>query len=144
MLSTAADALAVAQAAPWLAVGVLALVAAAWVFRQGRRSLQAAEDRLSLSAVRQGKRLGELTQQVGLLDLRRRQVEWVLVDEGLELPYWPADGPDQPRPRPRPRRDVDEDQADELTEHGTTERPRIPVPPLDPEVAARHRRDRTA
>lgn len=142
MLSTAADVASLAQAAPWLAVGLLSLVASAWVYRQGRRSVREVEERSSLSAVRQGKRLGELTQQVGLLDLRRRQVEWVLLDEGLDLPYWPADGPQQPRPRQRPA-DVDEDQADDEPLF-TAEAPRIPVPPLDPEISARHRRTRTA
>ena len=134
MLSTAADVLSLAEAAPWVAVGVLALVAAAWVYRQSRRALADLRAEVTRSAAAQGKRLGELEKGTGLLDLRRRQVEYALADAGLELPYWPADGPQQPRHR----RDVDEDLADELGPE--TMQRRIPVPPLDPAVGRGHRR----
>ena len=127
MLSTAADVLSLAQAAPWLAVGVLALVAAAWVYRQSRRAVRELRDESARSAASQGKRLGELEKAVGLLDLRRRQVEAALLDEDVELPYWPPDGPQQRRPR---RRDVDEDYADDELGPETIQR-RIPVPPLE-------------
>jgi hypothetical protein len=137
MLSTAADALQLAQAAPWLAVGVLSLLASAWVWRQNRRQLAALKDEVARSGRHQGERLGDVEDRCGLLDLRRRQVEWVLLDDGLELPYWPPDGADQPRPRRR--RDVDEDLADELSPETIARR--LPVPPLDPAVAARHRRE---
>jgi hypothetical protein len=133
MLSTAADVLQFAQTAPWVAVGVLALVAAAWVYRQGRRGLAELRAHVDGSAERQGKRLGDLEKSTGMLDLRRRQVEYALADAGLELPYWPADGAPHRRPR-----DVDEDQADELGPD--TMQRRIPVPPLDPAVGRSHRR----
>lgn len=129
MLSTAADVLSLAQAAPWLAVGVLALVAAAWVYRQSRRAVRDLRDEVGRSAASQGKRIGELEKGVGLLDLRRRQTEAALLDEDVELPYWPPDGPQQPRPR---RRDVDEDQDYAPDDLGPeTLHRRIPVPPLD-------------
>lgn len=134
MLSTAADLTQLAAAAPWLAVGVLSLAVAAWVYRQGRRAVKAAEDRCAVSAVRQGKRIGDLEHTVGLLDLRRRQVEWELLDQGLELPPWPPDG----APRPRPRNTPDEVAGGPDTEYA----PRVPVPPLPADVAARHRRER--
>lgn len=136
MLSDAADLAQLAQLAPWLAVSLLALFAVGWVYRQSRRQLAAAEERQRESNRRQGERIGELEQTVGLLDLRRRQVEWVLLDEGLELPYWPPDGPQQPRAR---RRDVDEDQDDAGPR--TAAAPYLPVPPLPEGIAARHRRD---
>lgn len=137
MLSDAADLARLAQIAPWLAVGVLSLVAAAWVYRQSRRAVLAAENRALASAARQGRRLGELEKLTGLLDLRRRQVEAALLDEGVSLPYWPPDGPQQARARAR---DVDEDLADDELE--TIQR-RIPVPPLDPAMAGPHRRTPT-
>jgi hypothetical protein len=120
MLSTAADVLSLAQAAPWLAVGVLALVAAAWVYRQSRRAVREVRDEAARSAASQGKRLGELEKAVGLLDLRRRQTEAALLDEDVELPYWPPDGPQQPRRR----RDVDELGPETMQR-------RVPIPPLD-------------
>jgi hypothetical protein len=135
MLSDAADLARIAQSAPWIAVGVLALVAAAWVYRQSRRAIAAAKAEMQLSALRQGKRLGELEKVCELLLLRRRQVEWELLDMGVELPYWPPDGPEQPRPR---RRQPVEDQADdEPTDYSP---PRVPVPPLPADLGARHRR----
>jgi hypothetical protein len=133
MLSTAADLASLAQAAPWLAVGVLTLVAAAWVYRQGRRQNALTRAELQTSAVRQGKRLGELEKVCELLLLRRRQVEYELLNLGVELPYWPPDGPDQPRPRRREPAAVD--QADEDTAYAP---PR--VPPLPADIGARHRR----
>lgn len=135
MLSAAADFAQLTQVAPWLAVGLLALVASAWVYRQNRRNLAALEARLQGSNVRQGKRLGIVEHDIGLLDLRRRQSEWELADRyGIELPMWPADGP----PPNRARRRDDEELVDEL--FPATEARRIPVPPLDPAVAARRHR----
>lgn len=135
MLSTAADIAQLASAAPWLAVGALSLVAAAWVYRQGRRAVKTAEDRCAVSAMRQGKRIGELERAAGLLDLRRRQVEWELIDLGVNLPPWPPDGPPPP-PRPRQAAEelVDDDPATDFA-------PRIPVPPLPADIGARHRRE---
>jgi hypothetical protein len=126
MLSTAVDLAQLAQAAPWLAVGLLALSASAWVYRQGRLSRKAAEERSQASARAQGKRLGDLERQVGMLDLRRRQVEYALLDGGVDLPYWPADGPAQPHPG---------------RDNEPSEERRAPVPPL-PDLATirRHRR----
>lgn len=136
MLSTAADVAQLASAAPWLAVGALSLVAAAWVYRQSRRAVRVAEDRCARSAARQGERLGKLEKTAGLLDLRRRQVEWTLLELGVELPPWPPDGP----PPARRRRD-DEDQGDVFVEPNATEVRRVPVPPLPDGVGARHRRE---
>jgi hypothetical protein len=151
MLSTAADLAQLATAAPWLAVSALALVAVAWTYRQARRAVRAAEDRADLSAARQGKRLGQLEKALALLDLRRRQVEDVLLDEGVELPIWPPDGPDQRRAAPRRRRDyAPHSESDPWAqdgvplphdEPGTEHLPlRVPVPPLDPAVGERYRR----
>jgi hypothetical protein len=143
MLSTAADLASLAQAAPWLAVGVLALVAAAWVYRQGRRQNATTKAELQTSAVRQGKRLGELEKVCELLILRRKQVEYELLALGVDLPFWPPDGPDQPRPRRRePVQDVAEDQDGEAdTAYAAPER--VPVPPLPSDIGARHRRPAT-
>lgn len=136
MLSTAADLAQLAGTAPWLAVGLLSLVASAWVYRQSRRALQTLRDDVARSATSQGRRIGDTEKLTGLLDLRRRQVEAVLLDEGVALPYWPPDGPQQQRPR-RPL-EVDEDLADDLGPE--TMQRRVPVPPLDPAVARGHRR----
>lgn len=103
-LSTA-DVLSLSQ----LGAGVLALFAAAWVYRQGRRAVQAAEERCAASARAQGERLGALEQQLALLNLRRRQTEAQLVEQGIELAYWPDD--DDGQPRARPRRAYDDDVA---------------------------------
>lgn len=86
-LSTA-DVLSLSQ----LGAGVVALFAAAWVYRQGRRAVKAAEDRCARSATRQGERLGDLEREVALLQLRRRQTEYQLTAEGVGLPWWPPDG----------------------------------------------------
>jgi hypothetical protein len=142
MLSTAADLVSLAQLAPWLAVGVLALFASGWVYRQSRRQVNAVEARAQASAARQGKRLGELEKLVALEKLRRQQVEWVLLDEGVDLPLWPADGPDQPRPRRAPTRDDRDDRDDrDLGSDYTADLPiRTPVPPLPQGLAGGHRR----
>lgn len=129
MLSTAADLTQLAQLAPWLAVGIVCLGAAVWVYRQQRRS---ARD--------QGERLGELERRAESERDRRRQVEAVLIDLGVPLPWWPPDGPDAPRARLRWREDEDQaDDPDRLSPE--TEVRRVPVPPLpDSPTLARHRR----
>lgn len=122
---------ALVQQAPALAVAICALAFAAWSFRAHRKALAQAEARLSLSAVRQGKRLGRLEHVTGLLDMRRRITEDELWDRGIRLSYWPPDGPDQPA-----RRD-DDDQADDDAD-GPSTAFRAEIPPL-PDMA-RHRR----
>lgn len=120
------------QQAPALVVAILALLFAGWTYRQSRRAIREAEDRLALSAVRQGKRLGRVEQITGLLDMRRRITEEELYDVGIRLSPWPPDGL---RPRD-PRDDDDPDPAPTPLE--TTEYSTPPVPPL-PDMA-RHRR----
>ena len=94
------------------------------------------------SAKPQGERLGSLERVLESERTRRRQVEALLVQRyGIQLPYWPPDGPNQPRP-PADRWDDDEDQDDEDDDDlgPETLHRRIPVPPLDPAISARHRR----
>jgi hypothetical protein len=97
------------------------------------------------SARPQGERLGEIERRQELERTRRRQIEAVLLDLGVPLPYWPPDGPNQPRPRPAPAPlddELDDDQADQLEELGPeTMTRRVPVPPLPADVGARHRRE---
>lgn len=143
MLSDVTTVAGLVQSAPALAVAVCALLFAAWSFRASRKNLERAESRLGLSAVRQGKRLGRLETGLRLLDMRRLITEEELGDVGIRLSYWPPDGR---RGYARDDRDddrddedtADEDQADD--DGPLTEARRIPVPPLPPEVAARHRR----
>jgi hypothetical protein len=82
------------------------------------------------SARPQGERLGELERLVLLEQTRRRQIEAVLIDDGLPLPYWAPDGPNQYRGRPR--RDVDEDDRrdDRRDEPPSTALDPLPIPPL--------------
>lgn len=122
---------------PWWASAVAAVllsVAAAVARRVARRSARP-----------QGERLGELERRLDQERTRRLQVEDVLGDYGVELPWWPPDGP---IPRRRPARvsgfpTTDEDELpDELPEDVTRER-RIPVPPLpesERQRLARHAR----
>jgi hypothetical protein len=152
MLPTVAEALQAAGAAgPWLALALVLLGIAGRIARAARRS-----------AVLQGQRIGELERVTNSEKTRRQQVESVLRDLGVPLPYWPPDGPLQPFDRrifggaassswssqedfpdsgkPRDERrpaDVDEDLADEDPETAVR---RIPVPPLPDELGARHRR----
>lgn len=121
-----------AQAAPVLAGGVLLLAAAAWLYRQGRRANADTAAEARMSAGRQGKRIGELEIALQSLDLWRRQLVHELVDQDIDVPFWPPDGPDQPQ---RPRRRVDDDATDYAAPA-----PRVPVPPLPDDVGARHRR----
>lgn len=142
MLSTAADLVSLAGAAPWLAVAVLCLLAAAWVYRQSRRATAALRTEVLLavgelredatsSATRQGKRLGNLENFAELSDVRRRQTESALAAAGAPLPDWPPDGP---LPRPSGPRHY----ADDLDDAWTRESPA--VPPL-PDYSE-HRRER--
>jgi hypothetical protein len=101
------------------------------------------------SARPQGERLGELERLVESERTRRRQSERELYERyGVELPYWPPDGPSQPRPHnyepysgpgPWPEDGVplphDEDQVDDV-EPATTRAPSIPPLPDYPQ----HRR----
>jgi hypothetical protein len=137
MLGDVLDLVKLTVAAPWIAATVVSLVTCAWLYRQYRRGLTDLDARLSLSAARQGERLGKLEKVSELLALRRRQVEAELIDLGVDLPYWPPDGPTQPRARLRPR--ADEDLADEPTA-AEFARSRVPVPPLPADIGARHRR----
>lgn len=79
------------------------------------------------SAQRQGERIGELEKRAALERTRRLQVESVLIDDGLRLPYWPPDGPIEYRPRPG--RFIDDDPAPAVDqEPATAETYRPPVP----------------
>lgn len=139
MLPNIADALQVAGAAgPWLALALVLLGIAARIARNARAS-----------ATRQGERIGELERRADSERDRRRQVEALLLDLAVPLPYWPPDGPDQPRHRrertfapysePGPWADDgvplpdDEPMTDFAPE-------RVPVPPLPEGFGARHRR----
>jgi hypothetical protein len=135
---------------PWLlVVAGLLLVAALFLARQ-----------LWASVRRLGARIGEMERVSESERTRRRQVEAVLQDEGIPLPYWPPDGPHQPaaarfpaqsrssgwpappRTEDFPADDEDEPYADE-GENFTREHGRIPVPPLpesERQRLARHRR----
>jgi hypothetical protein len=87
------------------------------------------------SARPQGERLGLLEQEFALERTRRRQLEDVLWQEGIDLPPWPPDGIPRRAPRPpEPSRD-DVDQADDV-EPATTRSPAIPPLPAYPQ----HRR----
>lgn len=107
------------------------------------------------SARLQGERIGELERRASLEQTRRRQVEAVLLDDGLRLPYWPPDGPNQPRIsrwEPSPVDDHDDhhddhddhrDDVDDLDERYPQTYAVPAVPPFSPEEAsrlARHRR----
>jgi hypothetical protein len=121
----------------WVGLAILLLSTAGAIARRTSRR----------SNVPQGERLGRLERMASEERTRRRQLEAVLAELGVPLPFWPPDGPNQPRARvmPAPRPPVsgfptaDEDLDDELTDY-TAER-RIPVPPLpDSSAFARHRR----
>lgn len=129
MLSDVTTLASLVQQTPALVVGILGLLFGGWSYRQGRRAIAAAEARLGVSAVRQGKRLGAAENALGLLDMRRRITEDELLDAGIRLSYWPPDGPDQRRPADA------EGQAHDVTD--TEFAPTIP--PL-PERLSRHRR----
>jgi hypothetical protein len=123
------------QQAPALVVAVLALMFAGWTYRQSRRAVAQAEARTSVSAVRQGRRLGTAEKRIELLDMRRRITEWELEDVGIRLSIWPPDG--------IRRRDEDKDDdpagpADVDPDPRTSAYETPPVPPL-PDMA-RHRR----
>lgn len=131
MISDVTSLASLVQQAPALAVAILAMLFAAWTYRQARKTIAQAEARLGLSAVRQGKRLGAVEKIVGLLDMRRRITEDELWDRGIRLSYWPPDGPDQPSRR-------DEDQADDVDDGEPSTDFAPSIPPL-PDMA-RHRR----
>lgn len=120
---------------PWWAsafAAVLLSLAAAIARRVTRRSARP-----------QGERIGEVERVIRLERTRRQQVEATLIGLGVPLPYWPPDGPNQPRPVGYPRRDVDQrDVEDDLDELRTAEAPRPPVPPPSPDEAARFARHR--
>lgn len=127
-MSTIADLLQVSTVGPWVAAAAV-LLTLAWRVAKAQRE----------SARRQGERIGALERGAGEERVRRQQVEAVLCDLGVPLPFWPPDGPDQPRPRrPAPRRL--EDDLEELEEDATYTRERPSVPPLDYAAVARHRR----
>jgi hypothetical protein len=141
---------ALAQQAPAMVLGAVALFLALWGYRQARRADTLVEARLSVSQVRQGERLGKLTTAVELLDMRRLIVEEELTDLGVRLSYWPPDGR---KYASRPARgdasagppEHDDHRADDDDPAGygppETEARRIPVPPLPPHDAIpRHRR----
>jgi hypothetical protein len=125
---------------PWWASAVAAVVlalAGAVARRVARRS-----------AKPQGERLGEVERLVYSEQTRRRQAERELYERyGIELPYWPPDGPHQARPvsgfRPVLQ---NEDQDDELPPPAPETsieyvRPAVPPFPEDErQRLARHRR----
>jgi hypothetical protein len=147
MLSDVVTFAALAQQAPALVLAAVALLLALWGYRAARRSDVDLEARLSVSNVRQGKRLGKVEQDVALLDMRRRITEEELAEDGIRLSYWPPDGrkssghqllENDPRQEDFPPDDPDDDDAP------LTEARRVPVPPLPPhEGIARHRRSPT-
>lgn len=128
MLSTTADLFQLAGGAgPWFALALVLLGIAARVARSQRQS-----------ATRQGERIGALERRADAERDRRLQVEAALIEYGIPLPWWPADGPQQHRRRTFAPYD-DDDQADEYDPR-TSETPRVPpIPPL-PERMAAHRR----
>src|SRR4051794_13993713 len=120
MLSDVVTLAALVQQAPALVLAAVALLFAGWTFRQARRADAALEARLAVSAVRQGKRLGQAEHTLGLLDMRRRIVEEELAEDGIRLSYWPPDGRRSPRPDPRDDRDdADRDRDDRDTDGDT-------------------------
>jgi hypothetical protein len=99
------------------------------------------------SARPQGERLGELERLVESERTRRRQTEALLMERyGVQLAYWPPDGPGQPRPVVSASwADDDEDQVDDEdqrydVEPATTRSPAIP--PL-PDYPHHRRQERT-
>jgi hypothetical protein len=79
------------------------------------------------SARPQGERLGDLERRLTLEQTRRRQIEAVLIDDGLRLPYWPPDGPNQYRPTLR----ADDDRDDrELLDQAPATAHAPSIPPL--------------
>jgi hypothetical protein len=87
----------------WLVLcAVLLAIAGAVARRQGQ------------SARRQGARIGGLEQLARTERIRRRQLEAVLREEGIRLPYWPDDPPEFYTPT-TPADDDDQDD-----EQGTT------------------------
>jgi len=75
--------------------------------------------RQGLSARRQGARIGRLEQLARTERIRRRQLEAVLREHRIRLPYWPDDPPEFYTP-PEPA-DDDDDQADDGTTHLQTQ-----------------------
>lgn len=145
MLSDVVTLAALVQQAPALVLAAVALLLALWSYRQARRADVALEARLSVSAVRQGQRLGKLEQDVALLDMRRRITEEELAEDGVRLSYWPPDGRKSSGRQllergPAPQDFLPEDQDDPRTDYVPAS---PPVPPLSPDVAARHRRSTT-
>jgi hypothetical protein len=126
----------------WLSLAAVLLGIAGRVARNARRS-----------AFRQGERLGELERRADSERTRRQQVESLLIGLGVPLPYWPPDGPLQPRDRRSsgwtpssaagPQEDFrsdDLDDDDDLADDPETAVRRVPVPPLPDALGARHRR----
>lgn len=102
----------------WVGLALTVLGIAASVARQQRRSART-----------QGERLGELERRAELERTRRLQVEAVLADYNVDLPWWPPDGPNQRRPEPR-YRDDDRDQVDDRDDApATTRAPSVPPLP---------------
>jgi hypothetical protein len=129
MLEQLAELLRAGNGTPeWLALAGTLLGIAAGIARQQRRS-----------AAAQGARLGRLEAAAHLERTRRQQVEAVLTAHGLPLPFWPPDGGPVPAPAAVagfPTELEDRDDDDPRT------RLQPAVPPLDPAIAARHRRAR--
>lgn len=92
--------------------------------------------RQSASSRSQGKRIGRLEKILALEVVRRRQVEAVLLQDGLRLPWWPEDNTPPARELA-----MDEDEDLDLDDAATAAAPRITVPPLPNSAAlSRHRR----
>lgn len=125
---------------PWLTYVAVGLVAVAGGIAK----------RLWTSLRLQGARIGEVERIADSERTRRRQVESVLADLGVPLPYWPPDGPDVAVARRRkaaspaspasPAPDYPGDDA----ETSIYDSQRIPVPSFtasERDRLARHRRD---
>jgi len=94
----------------WLVLcAVLLAIAGAVARRQGQ------------SARRQGSRIGGLEQLARTERIRRRQLEAVLREHGIRLPYWPDDPPEFYTPTVPADDDGGDDEDDPRTAHLETQ-----------------------
>lgn len=103
--------------------------------------------RLFASVRRIGGRVGDLERRADSEQTRRRQVERELRRQGIALPYWPPDGPNQEPAGSLARYTADDlDELDDLDDDLTREheliRERPPVPQYDADERARFARHR--
>lgn len=108
---------------------VLGLILVSLVLYMGRRAA-AAVGRLEASVQRLGGRIGQLETDLDAETTRRRQVEQILREYRLRLPWWPKD----PAELYRPFVDLDEDLDDDYPPFP----PRSNVPPFPPTEVAKY------